>query len=159
MRPIETLRRARHLSLREWRDLGRAHVALLRAYWSVRRDDSGLTRRKLSSGRDEEVREVTGEGDGDRAKELTVALERCMEYGPFRFHCLVQALALRRMLEQEGIEGAAVRVGVRRDGTEFAAHAWVELDGAPLLESPGFLEAYTPLPELDVFPERTSRER
>lgn len=173
------LRRARRLSGREWRDLGRAHAALLRAYRSVRSDESGLsTCRNRMPGQADGVGEVAGGGGSDRAgcdapsgagskapnsnetqirraRELALALERSMEYGPFRFRCLVRALALRRMLEEEGIEGGAVRIGVRRDGTEeFAAHAWVELDGAPLLESPGLLEAYTPLPELDVFPER-----
>lgn len=162
-------RRARRLSRREWRDLGRAHLALLRAYRSVRGDESGLTCRNRMPGQADGVGEVAGGGGADRvgcdapnsgetrigrAKELALALERSMEYGPFRFRCLVRALALRRMLEEEGIEGGAIRIGVQRDGPEFSAHAWVELEGEPLLESPGLLEAFTPLQELEVLPER-----
>ena len=41
--------------------------------------------------------------------------------------CLVRAVALCRMLEQRGIMGSRVRIGVRRIDGVFSAHAWVEL--------------------------------
>jgi hypothetical protein len=45
--------------------------------------------------------------------------------------CLTQSLVLTQLLARRGIETSVV-IGVR-PGEKFAAHAWVELDGAPLL--------------------------
>lgn len=42
--------------------------------------------------------------------------------------CLAQSIALTRMLRKKGVP-ANVRIGVTADGA-FAAHAWVEVDGA-----------------------------
>ena len=44
--------------------------------------------------------------------------------------CLAQSIALTRMLRKKGVP-ANVRIGVKADGA-FAAHAWVEVDGAPI---------------------------
>ena len=51
-----------------------------------------------------------------------------------RPQCLVRSMALQRLLERDGIEGGRLVVGVRRRSGEFAAHAWVELQGRPLGE-------------------------
>ena len=49
-------------------------------------------------------------------------------------NCLVQSLALDRMLRERG-HPSELRIGVRREGEALAAHAWVEHDGRALLEA------------------------
>jgi hypothetical protein len=44
--------------------------------------------------------------------------------------CLTTSLALARMLRKNGV-AANVRIGVKAAGA-FEAHAWVEVDGAPI---------------------------
>jgi hypothetical protein len=48
--------------------------------------------------------------------------------------CLTQALALNHLLSRDG-HASTVQIGVRQDAGEFAAHAWVEWVGGPLLSS------------------------
>lgn len=62
---------------------------------------------------------------------------------PWRSRCLEQSLALCFLLRRAGYD-AAVRLGVRP--YPFAAHAWVELDGIPLAESPEHLHAFAAFP-------------
>lgn len=153
----DLLDRARRLRGRDWLDLLRAHAALVAAARDVRLEKRGLLRRTAKR-EGEPERSEPGDASGvdrrtRRARELALAVERAVEYGPLRFRCLVRALAVRRLLEREGLEGGIVRVGVRHRDGEFAAHAWVEFEGVPLRQSPHRLEIFTPLSELDVFPE------
>lgn len=63
-----------------------------------------------------------------------------------RIGCLPRSLVLLRFLDCYG-ERIHLRFGVlkpREGGLE--AHAWIELDGAALGESPGLLERYAALP-------------
>jgi hypothetical protein len=62
---------------------------------------------------------------------------------PWRALCLEQSLALCCLLRRHGYP-AVVRLGVRP--YPFAAHAWVELDGVPLAESPEHLRAFAAFP-------------
>lgn len=55
--------------------------------------------------------------------------------------CLTQALALNHLLRSQGYAGV-VQIGVKNDG-RFAAHAWVECDGVPLLSSAGDIGRYS----------------
>ena len=55
---------------------------------------------------------------------------------PTDTRCLVRSLVLLRMLARRGID-ATIVVGVRSD-SEFAAHAWVEHCGRPLLPAGRF---------------------
>lgn len=97
---------------------------------------------------------ATGRGARDlaRAEELATAVDRAARRGLFRPRCLARAMALKRLLESRGLDGARVRVGVERRSTGFAAHAWVEYRGAVLGDSSESLSSFTPLPGLDVFP-------
>jgi hypothetical protein len=61
------------------------------------------------------------------ALRTALAVRRVADHGLLRPKCLVRAVALSRMLDQRGITGSRVRVGVRRIDGEFEAHAWVEL--------------------------------
>ena len=47
--------------------------------------------------------------------------------------CLEESLALWWLLRRQGI-GSDLRIGVRKDGEKFEAHAWVERDGMALNE-------------------------
>jgi hypothetical protein len=47
--------------------------------------------------------------------------------------CLEQSLALWWLLGRQGI-ASSVRIGTRKDGEKFEAHAWVECDGVALNE-------------------------
>jgi hypothetical protein len=79
-----------------------------------------LARRPLSA----------GVGDAPR---LGAAVDRVLSLLPVEILCLARALVLLRVLARRGIRGSlviAVLPGVKAD---FSAHAWVELNGAPLL--------------------------
>ena len=47
--------------------------------------------------------------------------------------CLERSLALWWLLERQGI-ASSVRIGTRKTGQKFEAHAWVECDGVALNE-------------------------
>jgi hypothetical protein len=50
-----------------------------------------------------------------------------------RATCLEESLALSWLLGRQGI-ASELRVGVRKDGEKFEAHAWIERDGVALNE-------------------------
>jgi Transglutaminase-like superfamily len=56
---------------------------------------------------------------------------RVLSLLPTDSRCLMRSLVLTRMLARRGVYTKVV-IGVRQDPS-FAAHAWVELDGQPLL--------------------------
>jgi hypothetical protein len=64
--------------------------------------------------------------------------------------CLVRATALRSVLLRAGLADASVRIGVRRGGAKFEAHAWVELRGTPIAESGSSLAQFAPLEGVTV---------
>ena len=55
--------------------------------------------------------------------------------------CLEESLALWFFLRRQGIE-AELRVGVRKEGEKFEAHAWVEREGVALNEPEALHEHY-----------------
>lgn len=59
------------------------------------------------------------------------AVSRTMRLLPTDSRCLVQSLVLTRLLGRRGIPSSLV-IGVMSE-PQFAAHAWVEHGGAPLL--------------------------
>jgi hypothetical protein len=65
---------------------------------------------------------------------LTVRMVRAAGYyGIGHPNCLSLSLALWWLLARQGI-ASDLRVGVRKEGKEFEAHAWVECGGVPLNE-------------------------
>jgi hypothetical protein len=48
--------------------------------------------------------------------------------------CLARAIALNHLLHRAGYL-SVVHIGVTNTGGRFAAHAWVEYEGTPLLSS------------------------
>ena len=62
-------------------------------------------------------------------------------HGPYRATCLRQSLALWWLLRRRGIP-AELRIGVRKDGGELQAHAWVEHQGQALNDMQRTTAAY-----------------
>lgn len=71
--------------------------------------------------------------------QVTAAIDARMvraagRYVPFKTTCLERSLVLCWLLARRHIP-AQLRIGVRKQNSDFAAHAWVELDGVPLGEA------------------------
>ena len=58
--------------------------------------------------------------------------------------CLAQALVMHRLLSRCGYT-SVVRIGVRREGPQFLAHAWVECEGACFPAHDSEIVRYIPL--------------
>jgi len=71
--------------------------------------------------------------DGER---LGHAVTRTLRLVPARTLCLVRSLVLLRLLASRGVVGELVISALPAQGSTLDAHAWVELDGQPLL-APG----------------------
>ena len=77
----------------------------------------------------------------DAARRLARLVGIAALHGPYRATCLRQALALWWLLGRRGI-CAEVRIGVRKDGSELQAHAWVEYKGEPLRDTRDAVAGY-----------------
>jgi hypothetical protein len=79
---------------------------------------------------------------GDRYLALVIgarlgsAVRHALSVLPTDNRCLVRSLVLTNLLARRGI-GSSLVIGVR-SGSDFAAHAWVERDGVPLLPTEGY---------------------
>ena len=132
------------LSPREWAELLHAQWALLSAQSTVRSRPVGELATATAG---------TTQADPTRlpeARRLALAVVRAARYGVIRPQCLVRSVALSRLLASRGIEGALVRVGVRKTGSEFLAHAWVEYAGETLGDADDHVGTFVPLTNLDV---------
>ena len=134
------------LSPREWLDLVQAQSALLAAHMTVRSRPVGTLATPVSA------HDTADPARLPEARRLALAIVRAARFGVFRPQCLVRSVALSRMLERRGIQGAIVRVGVRRQAGEFLAHAWVELDGHTLGDADDHVGSFVPLTNLEVRP-------
>lgn len=149
------LRKLASLDARSVADLVAAQVALLRAWRIVKtRPIGSLTTRDLGA---RSAAAAPGApppdspaGDPTRARAIALAVSRAADFGLFRPYCLVQALALRTMLEREGIHGSEIRVGVRRAQGKFAAHAWVKWGDLILGDSPEHVATFTEVDDIRV---------
>jgi hypothetical protein len=80
------------------------------------------------------------------ARMVTRAEESAARHLFFEPNCLVQSLALLRMLRTRGIE-AELRLGARNVTGKFEAHAWVELSGVALNDATESGAAFVPFEE------------
>lgn len=62
-------------------------------------------------------------------------------HGPVHAACLARSLTLWWLLRHRGI-ASDLRIGVAKDGGDFAAHAWVEYEGIPINDHPKNLEHF-----------------
>ena len=132
------------LSAREWLDLFQAQWALAAAQLTVRSRPIGTLATPANAARPADLARMP------EARRLALAIVRAARYGVFRPQCLVRSVALSRMLERRGIDGALVRVGVRRASGEFLAHAWVEYGGQTLGDADDHVGTFVPLTNLEV---------
>ncbi|MEW5919201.1 MAG: lasso peptide biosynthesis B2 protein [Gemmatimonadota bacterium] len=139
------------LGSRQWRDMFRAQWALLVAQRTVKRLPPGqLTARRDAAEGSAYASEPRV--DTRRAQALGDAVRRVAKYGVFRPACLVRSIALQRLLQIDGIQGAIIRVGVRQSEEGMDAHAWVELSGEVIGDSATHVRQYAPLDDLSVVP-------
>jgi len=131
--------RARRISYREWRDFGRAQLALLSALLAVRLKSRG---RLLTYDSESDPGE-SPPAQAARAAELELALSRAIRYGVFRPKCLARSVALHRLLRGAGIRGSRIRIGVRPGPDGLSAHAWVTLADRVLGDDPRFVGRFT----------------
>lgn len=137
--------RLRTLSWRDWTDLVRAQLALVRAQREMRSVPIGeLVRDEIAP---------TDPSAADRfedARRIALAINRAAEFGMFRPKCLVRSRALRLLLDKAGVVGAQVRVGVQLSQGRFLAHAWVEYGGQVVGDDPAYVARFNPMTGLQV---------
>jgi transglutaminase-like putative cysteine protease len=102
-----------------------AYVPLLRV---VRRND---VRAMVVEARAVDRTAVLPGDSHEVASRLGGIVRRTLKVLPTDGRCLIQSLVLIRLLARRSIEARLV-IGVRGGGA-FAAHAWVEHDGLPVL--------------------------
>jgi hypothetical protein len=93
---------------------------------------------------------VVRPADRVRARRLAVAVDRAARRGLLRPACLVRAVALQRMLDQQHLHGSRIRVGVRNSAGGFAAHAWVEYDRGVLGDVPAHVRSFAAIADVSV---------
>lgn len=70
-----------------------------------------------------------------RAAEAARLVAAAARYGPYRASCLPVALTLGWLLHRQGIR-TQLRLGVRKVADRLEAHAWIEHQGTPLIDTP-----------------------
>jgi hypothetical protein len=122
-RLVSVLKRARALSVRDWRLLVDAVGLAITLEIALR----VLPFNRLFAWFDRGGRER-----GPRASELIFAecqraVDRVYRWMPLPRTCLKRSLVLYRLLRRRGV-AVHFRLGVRREGESIGAHAWVEQD-------------------------------
>jgi hypothetical protein len=79
-----------------------------------------------------------------RAYRYAAMLEQASRYHFVRARCLHRSLALHHWLRRKGL-ASELRIGVRRDGGQLLAHAWVEVDGRVINDRPESVAVFAPL--------------
>ena len=141
------LRKLLRLSPVAWAELWSAQLALIRAQVIVWTRPRGQLLVPSAPAR---AVEPAGCGVPPQVSRLALATERAAEYGVFRPTCLVQAIALQRMLSSRGFAGSSVRVGVRLRQGRFLAHAWVDYRGSTLGDREWRVSGFDELARMDV---------
>jgi len=132
-------RRLRQVTLREVGLLAEAQAVLLSCQLAKMRRPVG----QLLEWNAPEPDVITGPIDGRLVESVCWAVSRAHRFGVFRPKCLVRALAIQRMLRRRGIVTSRLQIGVRTLEGRFEAHAWVELGGAILGDSPQHVRQFT----------------
>jgi hypothetical protein len=140
------LRKVTLVTPREWLDLLRAQWALIKAQVSLKTTATGglvtLGTPELGAPPEGALRR--------RAGQLSWAVTRAARYGVFRPKCLACSLALHRLLVRAGIGASRIHIGVRSQGTEFRAHAWVTVGGLVLGDDPAFVATFSEIADARV---------
>lgn len=114
---------------------GEILVVYLRVRWLMRSRDirSIVSTLRIVSPRRSETGSLENRAVAVR---LGGAVRQTLRILPTDSRCLVQALVLSRLLSARAIPTTLV-IGARPE-PEFAAHAWVEYEGEPVLPHQGF---------------------
>jgi hypothetical protein len=72
-----------------------------------------------------------GERDAPPPHRAAWLVDAASRHGPVRATCLERSLVLAALLRRQGI-ASRVQIGVRKSGSGFEAHAWVEWQGEVL---------------------------
>ena len=142
----------------EWRELIAAQLALLVAQFQVWTRPVGRfveDVQHVAPGVQEPMRRNSKEWN--EALRVARAVRRAADHGIVRPKCLVRAVAISRMLEQRGISGGRVRIGVRRVDGKFAAHAWVELGQRLLGDDVRHVRSFSELIDVKVIDKQVTR--
>jgi hypothetical protein len=117
------------------RHKARLAVEVLAAYgrvrWSLRREDLPRTVAALRAGQ-REGSAVVPAAQRDR-ENLEAAVVRTLRLLPNGSRCLTRSLVLLRLLAQRGTHGTLVIAVSPGDEAGLDAHAWVEVEGRPLI--------------------------
>jgi hypothetical protein len=103
--------------------------------WQVRRRELPAA---VAALRDGPRRRRRGPFDHD-PRRLAAAAERVVASIPGDSRCLMRSLVVLAILARRGIDARLILAA--RPTPQFAAHAWVERDGNPLLPTRGFGDA------------------
>jgi len=80
-------------------------------------------------------------GDLTRVDRLARISRAVARRWPLNALCLQRSLALLWLLRRNGIS-AELRIGVQKPEGKLLAHAWVEVEGKPVNDSPPFLDHF-----------------
>lgn len=139
-RIVHLARRLFSLPARDFGEMLVAQAYLLGALWAVRTRPKGALLHPTATRANGEAPTAS-----DQLPRLALAVSRAASYGMFRPTCLVRAVALEKMIRRSGAGAAVVRVGVRMQGGQLLAHAWIEQDGRVIGDEPGRVSLFTPL--------------
>jgi hypothetical protein len=81
-----------------------------------------------------------GAAPEDRAR-LARAVVRTLEPLPVDSRCLMRSLVLLRLLSRRGVAGSLVIAARPEERERLDAHAWVEVEGRPLLAPAGMQDS------------------
>ena len=81
-------------------------------------------------------------GDPADAEHIVEQVDRVARHLRLRSPCLVRSTTTQHLLARRGMT-TDLRVGVRRVGGALDAHAWLEMDGVILNDTPANCAAYT----------------
>lgn len=111
------------------------------ARWRMRRSDirDVVLASRAGCGATPEAWEAGSREEWLIAARLGNAVGRTLRILPTDSRCLVQSLVLSRLLSARGISSTLV-IGAH-SRPEFAAHAWVEHEGHPVLPQQGFQDS------------------
>lgn len=84
----------------------------------------------------------SSESDPALVEKTALAVALAAAFFPGRAVCLEQSLSLYVLLRRRGVD-AELKLGVQP--FPFLAHAWVEVDGAPVNEEPEVVASFVPM--------------
>lgn len=137
--------RAAGLGPSHWRVVARAYWWLAAVRVLLPLAGFSRTRRLLDGQRPPRPRSgATAPGVSSGAVDRDVwGIEAAASIQPGTPSCLARSMALRRLLRGDGLDGQ-LQIGVRQEsGSGFEAHAWVEIGGEPVGDSPARTGEYT----------------